>query len=117
MLPASYSRLVLLWALLGALGLAGCSDELAPRIIAVLPARASTGATVEIVGERFAGQQRTVAFGGHLASLLSSSDTRLSVRVPGGLSGLTIVVVQVDGRASNAVDFYVESIATDGGGG
>lgn len=102
-------------AALSLLCAAGCSEETGPRIIAVLPARAPSGASVDILGERFSGQQRTVAFGSHLAGQLSSADNRLSVRVPTGPSGLTIVVVQVDGRVSNAVDFYVDSQPADGG--
>lgn len=110
------SRLALVGlAALSLLCAAGCSEETGPRIIAVVPARAPSGASVDILGERFTGLQRTVAFGGHLASQLVSSDNRLSVRVPTGPSGLTIVVVQVDGRVSNAVDFYVDTKPADGG--
>lgn len=99
-----------LLAFIGAL-LGGCGDEaIDPWIEAVLPDHAAAGEVVEVVGERFAGAARSVAFGGHPAQVLTWSDRRARTRVPdgAGLSGVTVVVVSVDGRPSNPVSFVVE---------
>ncbi len=92
---------------------AACSDPSDPQIEALLPERGSPGSIVEIVGERFDGRERSVAFGGTSAEVLLWQPQRARARVPGGLSGLTLVVVTIDGRPSNAATFNVG--ATDGG--
>jgi hypothetical protein len=90
---------------------AGCGAEaIDPWIEAILPDHAPVGEVVEVVGERFSGQVRNVAFGGHPAQVLNWGDRRARTRVPdaAGLSGATVVVVTVDGRPSNPVSFVVE---------
>jgi hypothetical protein len=89
----------------------GCGDEaFDPLIEAILPDHAPAGEVVEVVGERFAGEVRGVAFGGHPAQVLNWGERRARTRVPDnpGLSGATVVVVTVDGRPSNPVSFVVE---------
>lgn len=89
----------------------GCGDEaIDPWIEAILPNHAPVGDVVEVVGERFAGEVRSVAFGGNPAQVLNWGDRRARTRVPdvAGLSGATVVVVTVDGRPSNPVSFVVE---------
>lgn len=92
-------------------GLVGCGDEaIDPWIEAILPDHAPVGDVVEVVGERFSGEARSVAFGGHQAQVLNWGDRRARTRVPdaAGLSGVTVVVVTVDGRPSNPVSFEIE---------
>ncbi|MCC6995502.1 MAG: IPT/TIG domain-containing protein [Deltaproteobacteria bacterium] len=50
----------------------------------------------------------TVSFGGRAARVLGWSDTRIVVVIPGGASGATQVVVNADGRSSNARPFQIE---------
>jgi hypothetical protein len=89
--------------------LAGCGDDVVdPRIEAILPDRGAPGTVVDVVGERFAGVERQVSFGGVAAVVDSWQDQRARVRVPAGPTGLTVVVVTIDGRPSNPVDFLVE---------
>jgi hypothetical protein len=49
----------------------------------------------------------SVSFGGRAARVRRWDEGRIVVEVPAG-SGATLVVVTVDGRASNAVDFQIE---------
>jgi uncharacterized protein (TIGR03437 family) len=88
------------------LGLA-CGDPSGPRIEALLPASAAPGDVVDVVGERFEGRQRSVAFGGRSAEVLFWQPQRARVRVPSGLAGSTNVVVTIDGRPSNPQSFTV----------
>lgn len=94
-----------------ALVIVGCADEaIDPWVEAIMPDHAPAGEVVEVVGERFSGEERSVAFGGHPAQVLNWGDRRARTRVPdvAGLSGATVVVVTVDGRPSNPVSFVVE---------
>ena len=50
----------------------------------------------------------TVSFGGRAARVLGWSDTRIVVVIPGGARGATQVVVNADGRSSNARPFQIE---------
>jgi len=68
----------------------------------------SPGTVVDLVGERFAGAERQVHFGGVAAVVDSWQDRRARVRVPAGPTGLTVVVVTIDGRPSNPLEFFVE---------
>jgi hypothetical protein len=91
------------------LGLQGCGEAgPGPAIQALLPARGAPGQPVDVVGERFAGAARGVAFGGSLAQALEWQERRARVLVPALPAGHTTVVVTVDGRPSNAASFYVE---------
>ena len=86
----------------------GCSSSsLDPLLQAVLPDRAAPGAAVDVVGDRLIGDVE-VHFGGSPASILTSEARRLRVQVPSCTPGLQLLVVTVDGRVSNALDFTVE---------
>lgn len=102
---------LLLAVLVGSLA---CSDPSGPRIEALLPPSGAPGTVVEIVGERFEGRLRGVAFGGQSAEVLLWQPKRARARVPMGLSGLTLVVVTIDGQPSNAVSFTVGAGADAG---
>jgi len=107
--PREGLGIVVAFVLLSALG--GCGeDAVDPLIEAILPDHAAAGEAVEVVGERFFGESRGVAFGGHPAQVLSWGDRRARTRVPVApeLSGATVVVVTVDGRPSNPVSFVVD---------
>lgn len=106
-----------LWALVALIGVAGCGeDPLGPLLEAVLPARGAPGVTVELVGERFEGSQRSASFGGMQAAILEWQPRRARARVPELAAGSTLVVVTVEGRPSAALGFYVEgSVRLDGG--
>lgn len=108
---------VLVFGLIALALSSGCSDPVAPLIEGVLPVAGASGALVDIVGERFAGSERAVAFGGVNAATIGWWERRIQARVPEGLSGQTVVVVTVDGRPSNPFDFLVTSPAPapDGG--
>lgn len=87
----------------------GCGDDVVdPRIEAILPDRGAPGTVVDVVGERFAGAERQVHFGGVAAAVDSWQDRRARVRVPAGPTGQTVVVVTIDGKPSNPADFFVE---------
>ena len=109
------NALLLAALLLSGSGLSACSDATGPHIDALVPGRAPAGAIVEVVGERFNGTERTVAFGGAAAKVLVWGDKRARVIVPAGKTGLTPVVVKVDGQVSNPVDFYSTNATADGG--
>jgi len=98
--------------------LAGCGSEPQnPRIEAALPDHALPGQAVDLVGERFGapGLEHVVGFGGSAAQVLLWQEQRIRVRVPQRSPGLTLVVVSVEGRPSNAVNFTVEGSAPDAG--
>jgi hypothetical protein len=104
-------RAVLCWIAM----LAGCgSSPVDPLIEAVMPTRAAVGEAVDLVGERFAGSQRSVSFGGHEAAVVFWQDRRVRALVPGGAWGSTLAVVSVDGRRSNAMSLYVLGAPSDG---
>ena len=89
--------------------LAGCGEDLIdPSIEAILPQQGAVGAAVDILGQRFEGRRRFVSFGGVRAPVLMWQERRVRVYVPPGPPGHTAVVVTVDGRPSNPVDFSVE---------
>ena len=78
-----------------------------PEVRAVLPERAHPGETVEIRGRGFAGEG-FVAFGTEVGTVLVWTDDRIRVMVPGMPSGITTVVVMVDGRQSQPERFEVQ---------
>ena len=86
-----------------------CSDPMDPWIEAIAPSSGASGDVVDVVGERFGGVDRGITFGGVNAEILFWGARRARVRIPEGRPGLTIVVVMIDGRPSNAVDFTVSS--------
>jgi len=87
----------------------GCGRELVdPTIDATLPGHGRAGSTIDVVGERFSGEQRSVAFGGQPAEVVIWQDRRARVLVPKLVSGNVIVVVTIDGRRSNAQPFFVD---------
>ena len=91
------------------LALCACGDDLHdPLIEAILPDSASPGVMVDVVGERFDGVTRQVSFGATPAQAVLWQDRRVRVQVPAGISGLTRVVVTVDGMPSNPVSFQVQ---------
>jgi len=88
---------------------AACGDDARnPLIEAILPPHAAPGELVDIVGERFGGGAHQVSFGGSAAEVMLWQDRRVRVEVPSGASGLTVVVLTVDGMPSNAVSFTVD---------
>jgi hypothetical protein len=93
----------------------GCgSSPIDPLIEAAMPDRAAVGEAVDLVGERFAGSQRSVNFGAHEAVVVSWQDKRVRTIVPAGAWGTTLAVVTIDGRRSNALSFYVLGAPSDG---
>lgn len=86
----------------------GCGDEeTGPHITALLPASAQIGAQVDILGERFSGQERGVFFAGQAAFVRFWNDQRVRVQVPQLPSGHTVVVLMIDGQPSNEMTFLV----------
>jgi len=94
--------------------LGACAEASGPHIETLLPGSAPGGAVVDVVGERFGGSTRSVAFGGMPARALSFDDRRARVVVPDGLAGAVLVVVTVEGLPSNGVTFFVGSAADAG---
>lgn len=102
-------RAALLLLFLLTASLAACGEELIdPAIEAILPQQGVVGTVVDILGQRFEGQERFVSFGGARAPVLMWQEGRVRVQVPPGPPGHTVVVVTVDGRPSNPVGFTVE---------
>ena len=99
--------------------LVGCTDDGGPRLTQAMPAMAGIGASVELSGTRLCGQHvdcvavpAKVEFG--IASpiveaqITALSDTHATIQVPVLASaGATSIVLTVDGRSSNALDFTV----------
>lgn len=93
-----------------------CSDLPSPRIDAIVPAEGQSGDQVHLLGAGFSGEAVSVAFAGQPARLLSHASRRVIVEVPKGLSGLTLVVVTVDGHPSAPADFWVGDAPLPDGG-
>jgi hypothetical protein len=100
--------------------LVGCEGVDPPVIASVTPASAPRGETVELAGERFceladdscAPFSGSVAFGLELPQIravpVSWAPQRIRLVVPQNVAdGATVIVVTVDGRTSNAVEFTV----------
>lgn len=88
---------------------AGCSDEIGPRLLAVIPDRAPGGTPIDILGERLEGDPLLITLDGESLELLLREQRRLRGRVPEtARSGQQLLVVTVDGRPSNALPFTVE---------
>ena len=104
---------------IGVLALAGCADDGGPRLDAVTPAAALHGAMVTLTGSRLCGARGDcataageVAIGLALpavrAIVVSYSDTTAQVMIPDAAPvGDTALVVTVNERSSNALDFEV----------
>jgi hypothetical protein len=96
-----------------------CADDGGPRLDDASPAAALPGAMVTLSGERLCGPSHdcTTAAGNVLfgvdppqiqAPIVSYTDTSAVVGVPAlAPLGMTAIVVNVDGRASNALPFEV----------
>ena len=101
--------------------LAGCGEGVEPPAIAtVTPASAPRGATIELAGEGFCevADDTCAPFSGSVdfgleppqvrAVPVSWAPARIQLVVPQNVAdGATVIVVTVDGRTSNAVDFTV----------
>lgn len=107
-------RLALATAVLGA----GCAGVDGPHVTGLAPARARRGELVVLAGEGFcpggcaAAPQGAVDFGVELpqvrAPVVRWDATEIQVTVPQSIAvGATVVIVTVDDRSSNAVDFEV----------
>jgi hypothetical protein len=106
------------WASLG-LGLSSCADDGGPRLVAVEPASASRDAAVMITGHRLCGASGDCArAAGEVqigleppvvrANVLSYSDTVAEIAIPSVTPvGPSSLIVIVDERSSNALDFEV----------
>ncbi|MEO7732493.1 MAG: IPT/TIG domain-containing protein [Kofleriaceae bacterium] len=102
-----------------ALVLAGCADDAGPRLDAVTPAGAIRGGMVTLTGRRLCGAQGDCArAAGEVqvglalptvrAVVVSYSDTSAQIVIPDlAPVGPTTLVVTVNERSSNAVDFEV----------
>ena len=82
-------------------------DGLEPEVRALLPGRGHAGEAVEIRGRGFA-ETGFVAFGAEVGTIVAWTDDRIRVMVPGMPSGVTTVVVTVDGRQSEPERFEVQ---------
>jgi hypothetical protein len=99
--------------------LVGCADDGGPRLTAAMPASASHGTLVTLTGTRFCGPHADcasaggeVALGLELPSvqapILSFADTTAQISIPDiAPVGHTQLVMTVDDRSSNALDFEV----------
>ncbi len=129
---AGARRLIMLaiFAVAAVFASSGCEqdDGVGPFVDRALPDAAAPGATVEIVGERFCGDESSaatdegtcvvppagfVSFGRDAnvvrATIVEWKEERITLTVPTSANaGATLVVVTVDGVSSNAVDFEVE---------
>ena len=103
-----------LWGL-GAL--VACANDGGPRLLTVTPASAPRSATVLLTGQRLCGGECTTAAGEVQigteppmvrAIVVSYSDTAAEVVIPPVTPiGTTALIVTVDERSSNALDFEV----------
>ena len=96
-----------------------CTVEAGPRLHEATPARAAVGARVQVHGDGFcgaAGDCSAVAYRVSLGLELPSvqaivhgySDTTADIQIPSiAPVGSTSIVLTVDGRSSNALDFEV----------
>ena len=101
------------------LALGACADDGGPRLDEVTPASAQAGASVEITGRRFCGTAVTclgVAAKVEIgldppvvqAMVFTYTDMTATIQIPSiSMPGKTDIVLTVDGRSSNALDFEV----------
>jgi hypothetical protein len=101
------------------LALGACADDGGPRLDEVTPASARAGTSVQIVGRRFCGDSQaclgvaaTVDLGLEppivQAMVFAYSDTVATIQIPTTATpGKTELVLTVDGRSSNSLDFEV----------
>ncbi|MCB1097579.1 MAG: choice-of-anchor D domain-containing protein [Verrucomicrobiae bacterium] len=85
------------------------SSAPSPLINSVSPGTGTTGSLVTLIGENFSSvaSQNIVRFGDAEAVVTSSSATRVTVLVPGGLFGAVHITLSVGGRDSNPVTFQI----------
>ena len=107
------------WALAGALVLGGCADDGGPRLDAVTPAASPRRSTVTLTGSRLCGARGDCATAAGQVNLglalpavraivVSYSDTTAQIMIPDAAPvGETALVVTVNERSSNALDFEV----------
>lgn len=103
----------------GLTALVACADDGGPRLMAATPAAAARNATVMLTGQRLCGSSGDCAMaGGEVqiglelpmvrALVLSYSDTAAQIVIPLVTPvGKTALIVTVDDRSSNALDFEV----------
>ena len=111
-----------LW-LVVVVALVACSandDVPAPQLGSVVPARATAGTVVTVVGNYFCQRPNTgnedplcdttgqVNFGASAGTVTSWSDTTIMVEVPQGALGPVVLSVIVNGRSSNPISFTVQ---------
>ena len=97
----------------------GCVDDQGPRLETVTPAAAGRGAQVTLAGSRLCGETANCATAGGriqlgldppfvIASVIDYADTGALIMIPAVVDvGPTSIVVTVNERASNAIDFEV----------
>ena len=103
----------------GAIGLAACASEPGPELTAAMPASAAHDATVTLSGERLCGTSNdcmavtsTIQIGLTFptidALITAYSASSATIAIPDlAQVGSTQLIVTVDNRASNALDFEV----------
>ncbi|NVB79302.1 MAG: hypothetical protein HOV81_12975 [Kofleriaceae bacterium] len=101
------------------LALGACADDGGPRLDEVTPSSARVGTSVQIVGRRLCGAQASclgVAAKVEIgleppiaeAMVFAYSDTVATIQIPAtAMPGKTALVLTVDGRSSNSLDFEV----------
>jgi hypothetical protein len=106
-------------ALVGALATAGCADDGGPRLDSVTPPAAAHSATLTLAGRRLCGASGDCSHAGGEVQLgldppmvrvvvTSYSDTAATLVVPAAAPvGKTALIVTVNERSSNALDFEV----------
>jgi hypothetical protein len=105
--------------LISLLSVAACADDGGPRLDAVVPVAAMRGELVTITGRRLCGASGDcrrvsgavllgLAFPSVRAGVVSHDDTAIAIEIPGVAPvGPTELVVTIDERSSNALDFEV----------
>jgi len=106
-------------AVLGLLGWVGCADDGGPRLAAVVPEAAPRSAMVTVTGRRLCGAGGDCATaGGEVllgsdppmvrAIVVSYADAAAQIVIPPVAPvGRTVLIVTVNERSSNALDFEV----------
>ena len=109
---------VMIFGLLGLGPLVACADDGGPRLLAVVPTAAPRNATVMLTGQRLCGGGDCTTAAGEVqigieppmvrAIVVSYADTTAEVVIPPVTPiGKTQLIVTVDERSSNALDFEV----------
>lgn len=113
---AAAGAVVALWS---TAAVPACADDGGPRLTAVMPAAARRAATVVVTGSRLCGPRGDCAgAGGEVvlgrdppmvrAVVVEYGDTAAHIVIPDAAPvGPTAVIVTVDERSSNALDFEV----------